>query len=434
MNPLQEKIRSKTAKIGIIGFGYVGLPLAVEFAKAGFKVTGIDINPERVDQINKGESYLNDLTEENAKTLVNNKKLEATSDYGVLSRLDVILICVPTPLTKMREPDISPISESCQQIAKYLKGGRLVILESTTYPGTTTEAVLPILQSSGLIVGQDFFLAFSPERIDPGRKDFTIKNTPKIVGGVTSNCTILARTLYEQIVDRVIPVSSPKVAEMAKLLENIYRVVNIALVNELAILSDRMGIDIWEVIDAASTKPFGFTPFFPGPGLGGHCIPIDPFYLAWKARKFGLNTKFIELAGEINTNMPYYVVSKITKALNSRKKSLNSSEILILGIAYKPDIKDIRGAPALKIIELLQNEGATVKYNDPYVPQLKVNGEVLDSISLKNPVLKDVDCAVIVTNHSSYDYEWIAKNAKLIIDTRNALKKVNEGSAKIVKI
>jgi len=434
MNPLQEKIRSKTAKIGIIGLGYVGLPLAVEFAKAGFKVTGIDINPERVDQINKGESYLNDLTEENAKTLVNNKKLEATSDYEVLSRLDVILICVPTPLTKMREPDISPISESCQQIAKYLKGGRLVILESTTYPGTTTEAVLPILQSSGLIVGQDFFLAFSPERIDPGRKDFTIKNTPKIVGGVTSNCTILARTLYEQIVDRVIPVSSPKVAEMAKLLENIYRVVNIALVNELAILSDRMGIDIWEVIDAASTKPFGFTPFFPGPGLGGHCIPIDPFYLAWKARKFGLNTKFIELAGEINTNMPYYVVSKITKALNSRKKSLNSSEILILGIAYKPDIKDIRGAPALKIIELLQNEGATVKYNDPYVPQLKVNGEVLDSISLKNPVLKDVDCAVIVTNHSSYDYEWIAKNAKLIIDTRNALKKVNEGSAKIVKI
>lgn len=434
MDSFQKKIISKTAKIGIIGLGYVGLPLAVEFAKAGFKVTGIDINPEKVNQINKGKSYIPDVSEKDLKTLVQDKKLRATDNYEVLDKLEVILICVPTPLRKTKEPDISYIIDASKQITEHLRKGQLIILESTTYPGTTQEIILPMLESTGLKVGTDFYLAFSPERVDPGNKRYTTRNIPKVVGGITEECTRMAQALYAQALERVIPVSSTQAAEMVKLLENTFRSVNIGLVNEIALMSDKLGINVWEVIDAAATKPFGFMPFYPGPGLGGHCIPIDPLYLSWKAKLNGFNPRFIELASEVNRSMSDYVVSKIADALNELEKSIKGSRILILGVAYKPDVGDVRESPALDIMKILKQKGAEILYNDPYVPEINVDGKILKSVLLRNPSLKNVDCAVIVANHSSYDYEWIAENSKLIIDTRNATKNVIHGKQKIIRI
>jgi len=418
---LEDKIKQKTARLAVVGLGYVGLPLAIEFAKAGFSVTGIEENKNKVDMVNKGENYI--IKEEQAllKELVDNKKLKAVNDFAVLSGMDVIFICVPTPLTKHREPDISYVESVTREAAKYLKKGHLIVLESTTYPGTTEEVMLPLLTANGFKVGEDFYLAFSPERVDPGNKTYTTKNTAKIIGGMTQKCRDLTQLLYSQALSEVHVASSPRAAEMVKLLENIFRCVNIALVNELALLCKKMNIDIWEVIDLASTKPYGFMPFYPGPGLGGHCIPIDPFYLTWKAREYDFQTKFIELAGEINMQMPYYVVNMTMEALNSHNKTLKNAKIMLLGAAYKKDIDDPRESPSLKIIEILEAKGARVEYNDDYIKQIKVNGKQYKSAELSN--ISDYDCVVISTDHSYYDYEKIAKEAKLVVDARNALKK-----------
>ena len=419
---LEEKIIKKSAKIGVIGLGYVGLPLAVEFAKCGFEVLGIDNDEKKIEKIKKGIPYISDLNKDEVRTLVERKKLKATNDYKVLGELEVICICVPTPLSKTKEPDLSYIYSATDKIREYLRKGQLIILESTTYPGTTEEVVLPRLENKNLRVGRDFYLAFSPERVDPGNKEYTTKNTPRVVSGVTKECSRLVKLLYEQIVEEVIVVSSCRVAEMSKLLENIYRSVNIALVNEMALLCDKMKINVWEVIESASTKPFGFKTFYPGPGLGGHCIPIDPFYLSWKAKQYGFYTKFIELSGEINESMPEYVVFKVREALNSQGKSLKGSEVLILGVAYKRDVDDSRESPALKILELLENDGAKVSFNDPYIQKIKVNGKALHSMNLSKELLKKIDCLVIVTDHSSYDWSYLVQNGAVIVDTRNALK------------
>jgi len=434
MSTLKQKIINKKAKIGIIGMGYVGLPLALEFASSGLKVTGIDIDSEKCELINKGESYIPDVSPERLKKLVNTEMLSATSDYSCLDKLDCVSICVPTPLNKTKAPDVSFVVASTDEIAKYLHRQQLVVLESTTYPGTTYELILPKLQETGMEVGKDFFLAFSPERIDPGNKLFTTRNIPKVVGGITPGCTDIAQTLYEQVIDSVIPVSSTQVAEMVKLLENTFRTVNIALVNEIALMSDKLGIEVWEVIDAASTKPFGFMPFYPGPGLGGHCLPIDPFYLSWKARQNGFEARFIELAGYVNSYMPTYVTSKITDALNNFSKSVKGSKILILGVAYKKNVNDIRESPALDIINILTEKGAKVSYSDPYVPQLKEENYELLSQELSEELLKNADCVVIVTNHDRFDYQWIVDSTSLIVDTRNATKGIISGKEKIVKI
>ncbi|MCL5774559.1 MAG: nucleotide sugar dehydrogenase [Firmicutes bacterium] len=414
---VKEKIINKTAKIAVVGLGYVGLPLAMGFAKSGFHVDGIEDNPERASKVNKGINYiLNGDTE--LKELVEKGFIKSSGDYSILSESDIILICVPTPLTKHREPDISYVVSVTEHVAEFLRRGQLVVLESTTYPGTTQEVMLPRLEKGGLKVGKDFYLAFSPERVDPGNKVYTTENTPKIIGGVTPACTSLTKTLYEQVISEVHPASSPKTAEMVKLLENIFRSVNIALVNELALLSGRMGINIWEVIDLASTKPYGFMPFYPGPGLGGHCIPIDPFYLTWKAREYDFQTKFIELAGEINAHMPYHVVSLVIDALASQKKSLNGAKILVLGAAYKKDIDDGRESPSLKIIEILLDKKALISYNDDFIPSIKAGGKIYKSVNLKG--IEDYDCVVIATDHSYYDYKNIVEKAKLIVDARNA--------------
>ncbi len=433
---LEEKIINHTAKIGVIGVGYVGLPLVLEFATKGFQLYALDIDLEKIKSLKEGKSYIHYIPHEKIKDLVNRGKLIPTNDFAELRNIDCTLICVPTPLTETKEPDLSYIIKTSEKIAKYLHKGQLIVLESTTYPGTTEEICLPILEKSGLKEGKDFYLAFSPEREDPGNPNYSVRNIPKVVGGVSKEATELAKNLYEQITSKIIPVSSAKVAESVKMLENIYRSVNIALVNELKMLFDRMNINLWEVIDAASTKPFGFQAFYPGPGLGGHCIPIDPFYLSWKAKEYEFSTRFIELAGEINTSMPYYVVSKVSEGLNQQEKCLNGSKILVLGITYKKDIADVRESPALRIIELLEKEGAIVFYNDPYIPKIPLmRKHKIDksSIELNEKILQKMDCVLITTNHSNYDYNWILEKANLVVDTRNAIQNPGKYHTKLIK-
>ena len=420
---LAEKIANKTARVGIIGLGYVGLPLAVEFAKAGFSVTGIDLVESKVERINAGDSYIQDIAPAEVAALVEAGKLRATTDFSVVAELDTINICVPTPLRKTKDPDMSFIVSACQEIAKFVHPGMLAILESTTYPGTTDELVLPMLASTGLEVGRDFFLCFSPERVDPGNPKFQTRNIPKVVGGVTPACTKLGAHFYAQALENVVPVSSTQVAEMVKLLENTFRMINIGLVNELAMMCERMSINIWEVIDAAATKPFGFMPFYPGPGLGGHCIPIDPFYLSWKSKQAGIEARFIELAGYINGQMPHFVVEKVQNALNDRGKAVKGSHIHILGVAYKRDIDDVRESPALDIIHLLQRRGAKVTYSDPYVPSIRMDQEIMTSSDALES-LSQADATVIVTDHANLDYKQVVEQAALIVDTRNALRGV----------
>jgi UDP-N-acetyl-D-glucosamine dehydrogenase len=430
-----RRIRDKKARIGIIGLGYVGLPLVIRFCEERFPVIGFDIDPVKVNKLKRGNSYIRNIPSKKVKDLIASGLFTATMNYARLRTVDCVIICVPTPLKKNREPDLSYIEKTSEEIAKYLRKGHLISLESTTYPGTTREVLLPIFLRKNLKVGKDFNLVFSPEREDPGNPQYGTKNIPKVIGGVTPSCTKAGKELYGQIVDRVIAVSSPEVAEFTKLLENIYRSVNIALVNELKILCDRMGIDIWEIIEASSTKPFGFMPFYPGPGLGGHCIPVDPFYLSWRAKEYDFNTRFIELAGEVNTSMPEYVVSKIVSALNANGKPLKGSKILVLGVAYKRDTDDIRESPGVEIIDILKSKGSKVDYNDPHIssfsgmrhyPELKMK-----SIQLSDRNLKKYDSAVIITDHSNYDYRQIVKNSKLVVDTRNATKGLK--SRKIVK-
>src|SRR3990172_3232890 len=421
VNSLLNRINERSALIGIVGLGYVGLPLVLRFCEEGFNVLGFDIVREKADKLNSGESYIKHISSEKVRQFVDRRLFEATVDMQRLKEADAIIICVPTPLTDKREPDMQYVEATAREVARHLRPGQLISLESTTYPGTTKELLLPLLTEKGLKAGKDFFLVFSPEREDPGRKDFTTKTTPKIVGGVTPQCLEMGAALYSKVVDKVVQVSSPKAAEMTKLLENIYRSVNIALVNELKMLCDRMGIDIWEVIEAAKTKPFGFQAFYPGPGLGGHCIPVDPFYLTWKAREYDFSTRFIELAGEINTNMPYYVVSKVMEALNSKGKSLKGSKVLVLGVAYKKDIDDMRESPSVHLIELLIKKGAVVEYNDPYVLRIpKLRGHNLNMKSVELKEISGYDCILIATNHSSYNYKWIVDNSQLVFDTRNA--------------
>jgi len=429
---LGEKIRLRTARSGIIGLGYVGCPLAVELGKAGFSVVGIDIQQSRVDAINRGCSHIQDVPTSDIGELVNGGRLSATTDFSIISELDTISICVPTPLRKTKDPDMSYIVAACEQIAKYAHPGMLIILESTTYPGTTDEVLLPLLQRSDFRVGQDFFLCFSPERVDPGNPKYKTVNIPKVVGGATAACTEMGVLFYSQALEKVVPVSSTQVAEMVKLLENTFRMINIGLANEMATMCDRLGINVWEVIDAAATKPFGFMPFYPGPGLGGHCIPIDPFYLSWKSKQAGLEPRFIELAGYINGHMPDFVVEKIQTALNNHSKPVRNSHVHILGVAYKRDIDDVRESPALDIIHQLRSRGAQVTFSDPLVPRLSIPG--CGEFVAQNAIeaAATADCVVIVTDHSSFDYEAILQRAKLIVDTRNALK--SRSSAKIVRL
>ncbi len=432
---LREKIRSRKARIGIIGLGYVGLPLVIEFCRAGFKVTGFDVDRKKVDLLRKGGSYIRHI---DAGRLARYKRsFNPTTDFSGLSDMDCIVICVPTPLNKHREPDMSYVFSTTETIARYLRKGQLVSLESTTYPGTTDQDMRAILEKTGLKAGADFHLAFSPEREDPNNRDFSTGTIPKVVGGYTRTCLDIAKALYDSIVVRTIPVSSTRVAEAAKLLENIYRSVNIALVNELKMLFDRMGIDVWEVIDASKTKPFGFQAFYPGPGLGGHCIPIDPFYLTWKAKEYGFATRFIELAGEINTRMPYYVVEKAGSALNESGKALRGARVLILGMAYKKDIDDQRESPSLRIVQLLRGHGAKVSYNDPFVPVCRGHRHYPDvdmkSVDLSEKALRNADLILLLTDHSAYDYAFIARHARRIVDTRNAFGRNGIRSGKILK-
>src|ERR1700682_5013778 len=411
---LQDKIRSRRARIGIVGLGYVGLPLAVEFAKAGFSVTGIDVSQDKARRVNAGDSYVSDIASAALGALVHSGKMRATTDFSAIFDLDTIDICVPTPLRKTKDPDMSYIVSACQEIAKHFHAGMLVVLESTTYPGTTDELVLPMLLKSGLEVGRDFFLCFSPERVDPGNPQYHTANIPKVVGGCTPECTEMGRLFYSQALEQVVPVSSTQVAEMVKLLENTFRMINIGLANEIALMCDRMGINVWEVIDAAATKPFGFMPFYPGPGLGGHCIPIDPFYLSWKTKQAGIEARFIDLAGYINGQMPHFVVDKIQNALNDQAKPLKGSHVHILGVAYKRDIDDVRESPALDIILLLERRGARVTYSDPYVSNIRLDHHDLtagDPLALST----EADCSVIITDHARFDYLTILRNSKLIV-------------------
>lgn len=432
---LIKKLKEKTARIGVVGIGYVGLPLAVVFAEAGFEVIGVDPIDEKVAAINRGESYILDIESSRVGALVKAGKLSASTDYAVLKDVDAVSICVPTPLRKTGDPDLSFIASATHSLAPYVHEGMVIVLESSTYPGTTREMVLPVLEAtSGLSVCDDFFLAFSPERVDPGREDWTTINTPKVIGGITEECGEVASVWYRQALDTVVPVSTCEVAEMAKLLENTFRMINIGLVNELAIMCDRLKIDVWEVIDAAATKPFGFMKFTPGPGLGGHCIPIDPLYLSWKLKSLNYNARFIELASEINTNMPRYTMSKIQDALNMQQKPVNGSRVLVLGVAYKPDIDDLRESPALDVIHLLNEKGADVAYHDPYVPVLKHDNIVMECVGELMGEVADADCVVIITNHSDYDYKAILDAASLIVDTRNALGTAGKNSPKVVRL
>jgi UDP-N-acetyl-D-glucosamine dehydrogenase len=426
---LLTKIQNKSALVGIIGMGYVGLPLGLTFAAKKNNVLGFDLDERKISLLNKGKGYLKHIEEKKIKAAIDSGYLKATSDFSRLKEADAIIICVPTPLTEHREPDMSYVENTAKTVAKYLRKGQLVVLESTTYPGTTTELLLPMFENAGgknkFKVGKDFYLAFSPEREDPNNPDFTTAEIPKVIGGVTPQCLKVAKALYDLVIIKTVPVSSPSAAEATKLLENIFRSINIALVNELKMVFDKMNIDIWEVIAAASTKPFGFKPFYPGPGLGGHCIPIDPFYLTWKAREFEINTKFIELAGEINTFQPYYVVEKSAEAMNKFKKTLNGSKVLILGAAYKKDIDDMRESPSLKLIEIYREKGATVEYHDPLVPILPKTRKYkydMKSINLNKEKIKGYDLVVLSTDHSLFNYKMIAENAKLVVDSRNAFE------------
>lgn len=428
------RLKNKTAKLGVVGLGYVGLPLAVEKAKAGYKVIGFDVQNIKVDMVNEGKNYIGDIIDTELETLVKEEKLKATTDFSFVKDVDTVCICVPTPLDLYKQPDLSYVVNSTKSVAEYIHRGMLVVLESTTYPGTTKEVVKPILEETGLKCGEDFFLAFSPERVDPGNKEFKTKNTPKVVGGCTSECTEVAAMLYRSVLESdVKEVSSPAVAEMEKILENTFRNINIALANEMAMLCKRMGIDVWEVIEAAKTKPYGFMPFYPGPGLGGHCIPLDPFYLEWKAKEYDFHTKLIETAGQINDVMPEFVVDNAMKLLNTHKKAMNGAKVLLMGVAYKNDIDDMRESPVLKVIEHLEKNGALISYNDPYIPEFKHNGKEFKSVEWENTI-EDADIVIITTNHSCYDYEGIVEKAKLLYDTRNATKDVKNNREKINKL
>jgi UDP-N-acetyl-D-glucosamine dehydrogenase len=429
---LLSRLDQRTARLGVIGLGYVGLPLAVEFAQAGFEVTGIDIDEGRVRELSRGKSYIQDVPTSEVRALVRSGHLKATTDFSVLRRVDAVNVCVPTPLSKQRDPDVSYIVAASKQVAKHLHSGMLVILESTTYPGTTDELILPLLSETGMKVGTDFFLAFSPERVDPGNPRFNTRNIPKVVGGVTPMCTEVAVKLYSQRLERVVPVSSTQVAEMVKLLENTFRSVNIGLVNELALMCDRLKIDVWEVIEAAATKPFGFMPFYPGPGLGGHCIPIDPFYLSWKARASGFEARFIELAGYVNGQMPEHVVSRVAEGLNRRGLAVHGSKVLMLGVAYKAEIDDTRESPSLDIMEELRGLGAKIDYSDPFVPVLSFGGRKLKSTKLTIDTIKRYDCVVVATAHKQFPYSMVLRHARAIVDTRNAFK--GKKSAKITRL
>ena len=438
---LEDKIADGSARICVLGLGYVGLPLAAGFGRRGYRVIGLDLDERKISALSEGQSYIQDVESEIIADLVQRGLLHPTTDYKTLREADVIFICVPTPFDAMKAPDLSFVQSAAQGIAPRLRAGQLIVLQSTTFPGTTEEVVQPILESSGLKAGVDFCLAFSPERIDPGNRLFTAENTPKVVGGLTPFCARLAGDLLSKLTPQIHIVSTPRAAEMTKLLENIFRSVNIALVNELALLSERMDIDFWEVIEAAKTKPFGFMPFYPGPGVGGHCIPVDPYYLSWKAREFDFYTKFIELAAEVNQSMPDHVVKRISQALSARGKALNKARILILGVSFKPDIDDARNSPAERIIELLLNAGAQISYNDPYVPAYSVGPDAFyhrkvdfASRKLTPELLAEQDVVVIVSAHRAYDYSWIVRHAGLVVDTTNATKKVSDGREKIVRI
>jgi len=433
LKELKKKILDKKAVVGIIGLGYVGLPLAVTFAKAGFKVYGIDIDKNRVDRLKEGETHILDVSIDDVKATMRSKAFVPTTDAAVIKDADAVIICVPTPLNKTKEPDVSFIVSAVESIKKHMKRGQIIVLESTTYPGTTEEVMLPVLEQGGWKEGKDFYLAFSPERVDPGNPHYKTENTPKIIGGMSAASTELARMLYEQVIEKVVPVSSAKVAEMVKLLENTFRIVNIGLVNEIMLMCDKLGIDVWEVIDAAKTKPYGFMPFYPGPGVGGHCIPIDPIYLSWKARGHGFEARFIDLASHVNSQMPHYVVEKVASSLNEHSKALKGSIILVVGVAYKKDVKDLRESPSLEIIAILQKKGAIISYYDPLLPYLKMDGIDLDSVKFTKEAFKSADCVVIVTDHSNVDYNFILENSKVVIDTRNVLKHA-EKREKIVKL
>jgi UDP-N-acetyl-D-glucosamine dehydrogenase len=430
--PIEQRLRDGSAVCGVVGLGYVGLPLAVEIAKSGRKVIGMEVSAERAAQVNAGDSYIPDVPADEFAELVSAGLIEATTDFSRAGECDAIAICVPTPLNIMKEPDTSYMESAARTIAPHLKPGSLVTLESTTYPGTTEEVIQPLLEAHGLKVGTDLHLAFSPERVDPGNPVYQTKNTPKVVGGVTARCTDVAVTFYEGFLDQIVPVSTTRAAEMTKLLENIFRCVNIALMNELLVVSERMGINIWEVVDAAKTKPFGFMPFYPGPGLGGHCIPIDPFYLSWKARQFDVHTEFIELAGKTNEAMPYYVVKRLMEALNIHRKPMAGSRILMLGVAYKANIDDLRESPAIKIAELLREAEADLVYHDPFVPSFSVGGVELPSVELTPEEIASADVVAIVTDHRGVDYESVYNNAQLILDTRNAMREYDGG--KVVRL
>jgi len=434
---LREKIYNRSAKVSVIGLGYVGLPLAVEQAKIGFPVIGIDLDSWKIKHINKGKSYIRDVSADDIRDLVENGRLRASNQFNHLKEADVVIICVPTPLKTMRVPDLSFVLSATKEVAGQIKKGQLVSLESTTFPGTTQEVILPILESTGLSAGSDFFLAFSPERVDPGNKYYTARDISKVVGGITPLCREMACAFYSQGLKQVVPVSSPATAEMTKIFENTYRSVNIALVNEFMILCDRMKIDIWEVVEAAATKPFGIQTFFPGPGVGGHCIPVDPLYLSWKAREYNFQTRFIDLAGEINNQVLDYVVQKLIKVLNKYKKCLNGSRIMVLGVAYKKDVDDVRESPALKIINSFLKYQAEVIYYDPYVPGFRLSGEserYMENSNLNEEELAKADCVLILTDHTCIDYQWVVDHASLVLDARNATKNVQRGKEKITKI
>jgi UDP-N-acetyl-D-glucosamine dehydrogenase len=422
---LVERIQTRNARVGVVGLGYVGLPLAVEFARQGLRTTGIDLDERKVAAIGRGESYIPDVRADDVRSLSRAGRLSATTSFDVVAALDTINICVPTPLRKTKDPDMSYIVSAVDAVAKHLHPGMLIVLESTTYPGTTEEVVLPMLEATGLKAGVDFFLAFSPERVDPGNERFTTRNVPKVVGGMTADCSAVARALYEAAVETVVPVSSPRVAEMVKLLENTFRSVNIGLVNEMALMCEELGVDVWEVVDAARTKPFGFMPFYPGPGLGGHCIPVDPLYLSWKVKQHGFEPRFIELAGYLNASMPHAVVGKVGSALNVKQKSLSGSHVLVLGVAYKRDIDDIRESPALDVMGLLHRQGVRLSYADPFVPALSPaawpGGYHLTAVDISAPLLDAVDCVVVLTDHRAFDYDAVVARASLVVDTRNAI-------------
>jgi UDP-N-acetyl-D-glucosamine dehydrogenase len=435
---LIKKLQDKTAKIGILGMGYVGMPLAVVFAEKGFNVLGIDPDQRKVDTFKKGISYIQDVPSETVQRLHEAGKLDMSADFAALAEVDAVSICVPTPLRKTGDPDMSYVVSATEELAKYVHKGMVVVLESTTYPGTTRELMVPLLtEKSGLVVGEDIFICFSPERVDPGREDWTTYNTPKVMGGMTPACVEVATAWYSGALETVVQVSSAEAAEMTKLLENTFRMINVGLVNELAMMCERLGVDVWEVIEAAATKPFGFMKFTPGPGLGGHCIPIDPLYLSWKMKELNYTAKFIELASEINTNMPRYVVSRVLDALNDRAKPLNGSKVLVLGVAYKPDIDDVRESPALDVIALLEKKGAHVQYHDPYIPSFRTHeGGTMKSISEAElmPAVRDADAVLIITNHKAYDYKAILESAQFIFDSRNALGKMGKGNEKVVRL